>query len=244
VKRIAIFGATSGIAEAVARLWAAQGHALAICGRSAESLALLGADLRVRGATVHEIAGAVRGADAVRRIFEAARAALGDIDVVFIAFGALPDQERCETDADALEDALLVNGVDAVLLSMCAAAHLAPRGGTLAVLTSVAGDRGRPSNFAYGAAKSMVSTFLEGLRARKWRQGLGVVDIRPGFIRTRMTRHLDRRGLLWRNPAGIAPAIVAAIAARRPVVYVPAFWALIMAVIRTIPDAVFRRMKL
>ncbi|MNT30082.1 putative oxidoreductase [compost metagenome] len=115
--------------------------------------------------------------------------------------------------------------------------------GTLAVITSVAGDRGRQSNYAYGAAKAATSAFLSGLRQRLFKRGVAVVDIRPGFVDTPMTAHL-RKGPLWASPDQVARRIVGGIARGTPVLYAPGFWRLIMLVIRLLPQAVFNRTAL
>jgi decaprenylphospho-beta-D-erythro-pentofuranosid-2-ulose 2-reductase len=137
-----------------------------------------------------------------------------------------------------------LNGVATVALVLHAASRFEARGaGAIAVVTSVAGVRGRASNFVYGSAKALVSTLLAGLRHRLHRKGIAVVDIRPGFVDTPMTAAFTK-GALWASPARVARDIVAAIDRRAGVVYTPWFWRWIMLVIRHVPEFLFVRTKL
>jgi short-subunit dehydrogenase len=137
-----------------------------------------------------------------------------------------------------------VNGTATAALALRAAARLEAQGhGTLAVITSVAGVRGRASNYVYGAAKAMVSTLLSGLRQRLHGRGVRVVDVRPGFVDTPMTAAF-RKGALWAQPDKVARDIVSAVDRGAGVVYTPGFWRWIMLVIRHIPEFVFVRIKL
>jgi short-subunit dehydrogenase len=246
VKRVIIIGATSAIAHAAARLWAEQGAALFLVGRSAERLEANAADLSVRGAA--SVATHVMDAtdDAAHApMLAAALAALGGIDVALIAHGTLPDQRACENNPVRLRAEIETNGVSVCLLSQLIGNHLAAQGGgTLAVIGSVAGDRGRQSNYVYGAAKGMVARFLEGLRNRLAGAGVQVLTIKPGFVDTPMTAEFGKKGLLWAQPQAVAAGILKAIANRRDVVYLPGFWRLIMLVIRHIPERVFKRLSL
>ncbi|OBS09991.1 oxidoreductase, short-chain dehydrogenase/reductase family [Acidihalobacter prosperus] len=114
----------------------------------------------------------------------------------------------------------------------------------VAAISSVAGDRGRQSNYVYGAAKGMLTLFLQGLRNRLVRAGVSVVTIKPGFVDTPMTAHIEKKGLLWAPPEAVAQGILRAIAKRRDVVYLPGVWRWIMLIIRHIPEAVFKRLEL
>jgi decaprenylphospho-beta-D-erythro-pentofuranosid-2-ulose 2-reductase len=246
MNRIVIIGATSAIAHAAARLWAAQGAALFLVGRDAVRLDANAADLRVRGAAsvaVH----AMDATDAAvhATMLAAAIAALGGVDVALIAHGTLPDQRECETDLARLRAEIETNGVSVCLLSQLFANHFAAQGaGALAVIGSVAGDRGRQSNYVYGAAKGMVARFTEGLRNRVAKSGVQVLLVKPGFVDTPMTAEFEKRGLLWAQPEAIAAGMLRAIAAKRDVVYLPWFWRWIMLVIRHIPERIFKRLSL
>jgi decaprenylphospho-beta-D-erythro-pentofuranosid-2-ulose 2-reductase len=159
--------------------------------------------------------------------------------------GTLPDQAACAQRTDLAEAALLTNFTSTALLSLAVAAQLEKQAsGCLAVISSVAGDRGRQSNYVYGAAKAGVTTLLAGLRNRLHRQGVRVLTIKPGFVDTPMTSDF-RKGPLWASPGTVAGRIVRAIDAGAPdVLYVPGFWRLIMLVIQHIPEWLFKRLKL
>lgn len=245
MQNVLIIGATSAIAEAVARRYASRGASLFLVGRRAERLQVIADDLRVRGAhATHTHAMDINDVPAHAVLLAQAWQALGTVDVVLIAHGTLPDQAACEASVETCMAEFATNGTSTVALLGPLANRLAEAGGgALAVITSVAGDRGRQSNYVYGAAKAAVSTFLSGLRQRLAKQGVAVVDIRPGFVDTPMTAHL-RKGPLWASPDQVARRIVSGIGRGTPVLYAPGFWRLIMWVIRTLPQAVFNRISL
>jgi short-subunit dehydrogenase len=176
---------------------------------------------------------------------EAGIEALGHFDVALIAHGTLPDQAACERDAALTLREFATNGGSVIaLLTILANRFEEQRNGAIAVITSVAGDRGRPSNYVYGSAKAAVSVFCEGLRARLFKAGVSLTDIRPGFVATPMTQGLPLPAALVAQPQTVARRIVTGIDRRKDVLYAPAFWAWIMAVIRNIPGFIFKRMKL
>lgn len=245
MKRILIIGATSAIAEATARCYASEGAALYLLGRNAERLQVLAADLKIRGAA--QVEAAVLDINALERheaVLEAARQALGGFDLVLMAPGTLGDQKACEADVALTLKEIETNALSVIaLLTRLAPVMQAQGQGTLAVISSVAGDRGRQSNYVYGAAKGMVSLFLQGLRNRLDRHGVQVLTIKPGFVDTPMTAAFPK-GPLWATPATIARGIVNAVADGRDVVYLPGFWRWIMLVIRLIPEGIFKRLSL
>jgi decaprenylphospho-beta-D-erythro-pentofuranosid-2-ulose 2-reductase len=175
-------------------------------------------------------------------LLESARSALGGIDVALLAWGTLPDQTLCDGSVEATLAAVHTNGVAPIAL-MTALVPLLQAPATLAVISSVAGDRGRASNAAYGSAKAAVSAYASGLRQRLNGRGINVLTIKPGFVDTPMTASF-RKGALWAQPETVAAAIVRAIERGRGEAYVPWFWWGIMQVIRHIPEFVFRRVKL
>lgn len=242
---VLVVGATSAIAEATARLWAARGASFYLAARREALLAAGAEDLRVRGAAHVAIEPFdALDLDAHRGLVERAAAALDGLDVVLIAHGSLPDQAACEADVALALREIQLNAVATSSLAMHAAAALEARGGgTLAVITSVAGVRGRASNYVYGSAKAQVSALLSGLRQRLAKKGVAVVDVRPGFVDTPMTESF-RKGALWAPPARVARDIVAAVDRGTPVAYTPWFWRWIMLVIRHIPQFAFNRIKL
>jgi decaprenylphospho-beta-D-erythro-pentofuranosid-2-ulose 2-reductase len=246
MKKILIIGATSAIAAACARLWARQGAALFLVGKDAEKLDAVASDLRLRGAyEVHSFHMDATDHDRHPAMLDAARRSLGELDIALIAHGTLPDQAACQVDAALTLQEFEINALSTIsLLTLLASRFEEQRAGSLAVITSVAGDRGRPSNYVYGSAKAAVSTLCEGLRARLFKHGVSLTDIRPGFVATPMTAGLPLPALLVAQPDAVASRIVAGVEKRKDVVYVPAFWALVMMVIRNIPRFAFKRMSL
>lgn len=233
---VVLYAATSAIVAAVARRLAARGDLLYLVARDAEKLAPLRAELgdAVVGFDTDDAAPIERWARAV--------AALGRVDAVLMGQGWLPDQRHTEQNADAMRATIDVNLTDVVAQLMPAADALEAQGhGTLAVISSVAGMRGRPRNFTYGAAKAGLSTWLRGLRSRLWPSGARVVDLRPGPVITPMTEGHPRNAL-FATPEGLAGPIVRALDRGGPrVVYLPAYWGPIMAVITRLPEWLFQR---
>lgn len=245
MKKILIIGATSSIAEATARLYAADGDRIALVARNQARLDAIASDLRERGAD--SVACFVMDANDFDRhegVLAEADEALGGIDFALVAHGTLPDQELCERSADAMRDEFTTNCTSTLSLVTVLANMLEPRGtGSIGVITSVAGDRGRRSNYVYGAAKGAVGLFLGGLRNRLHGSGVHVLTIKPGFVDTPMTAAF-KKGPLWAKPASIARGIRAAQRRKRDVVHLPGFWRMIMLVIRLIPEWIFKRMSL
>lgn len=244
-QNVIIVGATSTIAEQTARCFAADGATLLLVGRSEDRLSTMMGDLTVRGAQrVESIVLDVTDIDAQSAMFDNASATLDTIDVVIIAYGTLPDQLACQTDVKQALKEFYINGTSVISLLTIAANVLEQQGsGTLAAITSVAGDRGRQSNYLYGAAKGAVSLFLQGLRNRLARQGVNVLTIKPGFVDTPMTAEF-KKGILWASPETVAKGIYKAISKKRDVVYLPWFWRWIMLVIVSIPERIFKRLGL
>lgn len=246
MKRILIIGATSVIATACAREWASRGARFFLVARHPDKLSQTAADLVARGASAcHTHALDVTHVDAHSAMLAAGLEALGEIDIALIAYGTLPDQAACELDATLAVGEFTLNATATLaLLTQLANRFEHQRHGTLAVITSVAGDRGRPSNYLYGSAKAAVSTFCEGLRARLFKVGVHLIDIRPGFVATPMTQGLPLPAALVAQPDAVAKRIVTGIERKTDVLYAPAFWALIMLIIRAIPGLVFKRLSL
>jgi len=245
MKKILIIGATSAIAEATARLWAAQGHSLYLMGRNAERLGGIAADLKVRGAESTQFAMLdVNDFPHDAAVLDAAIDALGGIDIVLIAHGTLGNQKACEQDFAATLQELHTNAICVIsMLTHLANRFEAQRYGSIVVISSVAGDRGRQSNYVYGTAKGAVTIFMQGLRQRLHKSGVQVLTVKPGFVDTPMTAEF-KKGLLWAKPEAIARSICAGVEKKRDVVYAPWFWMGIMAVIKLIPECVFKHLKL
>jgi decaprenylphospho-beta-D-erythro-pentofuranosid-2-ulose 2-reductase len=245
VPNILVIGATSAIAEACSRRYAARGDALFLTGRNSDHLRIIADDLRVRGAgAVYTAQLDVVDNRAQDLVVAEAWRTLERVDVALVAHGTLPDQTGCETSPEYALAEFNVNASATIALLVRMAGRMsAQRTGTLAVISSVAGDRGRASNFLYGSAKAAISTYLSGLRQSLSTRGVNVLTIKPGFVDTPMTSAFPK-GVLWTSPARVAGSIVRAIDRRRNVVYTPWFWSVIMFVIRSIPEFVFRRIKL
>lgn len=245
MRRILIVGAGSAIAEATARIFATRGDALFLVGRKADILDAMAQDLRVRGAT--QVGTEVLDANDIAAhapMLDRATTSLGGLDTVLIAYGTLSDQKACEGSVELTVRELNNNALSvAALLTPIATRLEAQRTGAIAVISSVAGDRGRQSNYVYGSAKALVSAFTSGLRQRLAKCGVAVITIKPGFVDTPMTAAF-RKGPLWARPEQVAAGIVKAIDRSAAVVYLPAFWRLIMFVIRALPEALFVRLKL
>jgi decaprenylphospho-beta-D-erythro-pentofuranosid-2-ulose 2-reductase len=244
-KNILIIGATSAIAEATARIWAAEGSQLYLIGRNPDKLALVSRDLESRGARVTAAELDVNDFSLHAAAIESAFRTLSRVDVVLLAYGDLPDQSRCEQNEAAALRALNVNAASVMsLLTIIANRLQAQRSGVIAVLGSVAGDRGRKSNYVYGSCKALVATFMEGLAGRLRSSGVRVITIKPGFVDTPMTAQF-KKGLLWAQPASIAAIIHARVAsASSGTYYAPRFWWAIMAVIRSIPARILYRLNI
>jgi decaprenylphospho-beta-D-erythro-pentofuranosid-2-ulose 2-reductase len=245
LEKIVIVGATSAIAYEAAKHFAAQGAELFLVARTAEKLETVAADLKVRGARRSEtFLLDVTDYARQREMFDAALAALGRIDGLLIAHGTLSDQRKCELSVEETLKEFQTNALSVIALLTLAANYFEQRGsGCLAVLSSVAGDRGRPSNYVYGAAKGAVSIFLQGLRARLAKRGVAVVTIKPGMVDTPMTAHL-KKGLLFSAASKVGLGVYKAMQRRRSVVYLPGYWRLIMWIIRAIPEGIFQRLSL
>lgn len=247
--RIVLIGATSAIAQATARSFATRERAaFALFGRSVERLETVAADLRAHGAGESVVfPGELTDAGNARAALPRAEAALGGpVDLVLIAQGSLPDEARAAADPEYAAREAAINFLSPVWFANAAVEHWrgrGQRGAQIAIITSVAGDRGRASNRFYGACKAGLIAFTSGLRAGSWRHGITVTDLRPGTIDTPMTAGLPRKGPLVCSAGRAGELCAAAIRARRPVAYIPGFWRAIMLVIKLLPGAVFKRLR-
>lgn len=243
---VIILGATSAIAAATARLYAEAGWSILLVGRNERRLGETAADLKARGALKVEIAlhDLAEAGDAPAKLQDWSRL-IGGIDHVLIAYGLLGDQRQAEQQAPAAEEILRVNFTSPALWALAAANLLEERGqGSLIVLGSVAGDRGRRSNFVYGAAKAGIGTIMEGIAHRFAGKGPRAVLIKLGPTITPMTAHMKRAGPMWAEPQQVARIIHARAFAGPMIAYAPARWRYVMAVIRNMPSALFNKLDL
>lgn len=245
MKKILIIGATSAMAESAARLWAQRGDYLFLVARNADKLGAVADDLRTRGGprvVTHVMD--VNDTAAHQSMLERAEAALGGVDVVLVAHGTLPDQQACARSVPLTLQEIGTNALSTIALLTLVANRFEARGsGLIAVISSVAGDRGRQSNYVYGSAKAMVSTFASGLRQRLARAGVAVLTIKPGFVDTPMTAAFPK-GPLWARADEVGAAIVRRCDGAGGVAYLPRFWFWIMLVIKHVPEWLFKRMSL
>jgi decaprenylphospho-beta-D-erythro-pentofuranosid-2-ulose 2-reductase len=246
MKNVLILGATSAMARALARRVAGPEVRFVLAGLERKDLESTAADLELRG----------RGPRPVVLPFDAARPAthaafwrtvlarVRTVDEVYLFFGLMHEQAAAQRDNRLAQDMIAVNYAGAVSVLELAAAYLEKRrSGLIAAVSSVAGDRGRQSNYLYGSAKAGLSVYLQGLRHRLAPAGVHVLTVKPGMVDTPMTRHL-KKGPLFSQPDAIAKGIVRAVRRRRNEVYLPWYWGWIMAVIRALPEPVFKRLRL
>jgi decaprenylphospho-beta-D-erythro-pentofuranosid-2-ulose 2-reductase len=245
MKNILIIGATSAIAEHCARIWTARGDAMHLVARNGQHVKAIVSDLKVRGApNVTTYCTDLNDIDKHEELLNVADNVLGSVDIVLIAHGTLSDQKSCELSVEETLQEIHTNALSSMsLLTLIANRFEARKSGTICVISSVAGDRGRASNYVYGSAKAMVTAFTSGLRQRLHKSNVAVVTIKPGFIDTPMTSEF-KKGFLWAKPSVAAALIVQAIDRKKAEVYVPAFWWLIMHLILSIPTFIFKKIRL
>ena len=245
MKNILILGATSAIAEKLAQRYAKQGHRFYLVARNQARLEHIAADLKVRGAEdvstqSLDLSDNKQHPDFIKSVTNK----LARIDIVVIAYGSLGNQPQCEASVETTMAELNTNCLSVISLLTLLANTMEQQGsGCIAVISSVAGDRGRQSNYVYGTAKGALSIFLQGLRNRLDKKGVHVLTIKPGFVDTPMTVEF-KKGLLWVSPEVIAKGIESAISKKKDVVYLPFFWRYIMLIIKSIPEKTFKRMSL
>ncbi len=244
-RRVVFVGATRGMGRALSRRLVERGDRLCLLGRDAGELARAAADLGVRGASAPPttVACDLSDPDTIEPALDAALADLGRLDVVVVTAGEFATQEALEAEPSRVSRLFDVNVRGVVLLCEGAKRRmLAMGGGALVVFTSVAGERGRASNVLYGATKAALSAYLEGLDHRHFRDGLRVLDVKPGFVRTSMTAGL-REPPFAGEPEQVARDVERAMDRQRSVVFTPRAWGPVMSVVRGLPRAVMRRAR-
>jgi decaprenylphospho-beta-D-erythro-pentofuranosid-2-ulose 2-reductase len=245
VKKIVILGATSGIALEVQRELARRGCELLLVGRSPQRLADIQSDLLIRGAhNVMTFSADMASVQQHAAIFNFVSQNFDDFDTVLLAYGSMQTQKDSENSVDVLLEELQINFVSAsAILTLFAADLERRRTGCVAAITSVAGDRGRRSNYVYGSAKGALSLFLQGLRSRLHPAGVRVITIKPGPVQTSMTDHLPNSAR-FATPERVAVDIVRALDRRAPdILYTPGIWRYVMMAVRQIPESVFKRLS-
>ena len=244
-RRVLILGASSGIAQEASRCFAAEHAKIFLVARDLQKLTAVADDLRARGAESVE----TQQADLIDfavypQVISRAFAVWGGLDAALIAHGTLPDQGSAEIDPGVLHRAIDTNYVSVVMLLTRLAEVFQKQGfGVLSVIGSVAGDRGRRSNYVYGSAKAGVATFVAGLRLRLAGAGVTVVLIKPGWVSTPMTAHLEQN-FLFASAEQVGRGVYNAMISPRAVVYLPWYWRWVMKIIRLVPEPIFARLKL
>lgn len=242
---VVIVGATSAIAHETAKCFAREGAELFLVARNYEKLTMVANDLKVRGAKrVDTFQLDLTELDRHQELFDTMLETLGVIDMLLIAHGTLGDQELCEQSVEATMREFANNCTSVIsFLTISANYFELQRRGCIAVITSVAGDRGRQSNYVYGTTKAAVTTFLQGLRNRLAKAHVSVLTIKPGTVDTPMTAGL-KKGPLFTKASTVGEGIYTAMKQGKDVVYLPGYWRPIMFVVKLLPEAVFKRLSL
>jgi len=236
MKKIVIFGASSAMAVETARCFAKESASFLLIARSDQKLESIRNDLLTRGAKeVFTLSSDLSNIDEHEKLLGSIDKVLPDYDTVLVAYGTLGDQNACQENYSGAHKEFNTNFFSVVSILTGISNKFEEKGtGTIAVITSVAGDRGRKSNYVYGTANGALSIFLQGLR---------VVDIKPGFVKTPMTEGL-KQGPLFVEASVAGVGIHKAIKETKDVVYLPWFWRYIMLIIKLIPETIFKRLSL
>ncbi|MET3118490.1 decaprenylphospho-beta-D-erythro-pentofuranosid-2-ulose 2-reductase [Undibacterium sp. GrIS 1.8] len=246
-KKIVIVGGTSAIAEYCARFWVANATVdLTLVGRDIAKMERVAADLQVRSpqSRIRVISINFNDPKLISQTVESIQSG-GRIDIALIAHGSLPDQIICQQDLVANYEALTINGISPVLFAEAFASRMqADNHGQLGIIGSVAGDRGRKSNYVYGSAKGLVEKYAQGLQHRLASSKVQVTLIKPGPTDTPMTAHLRQQGGKLARVEDVSKAVTAGIESGKAVVYAPGKWALIMLIVRNLPNAIFNKMDI
>lgn len=245
MKNLLVLGATSGIARAYIDRVAERFEKIVLVGRSQDKLTELAMHVATKSsASIDTVVADLADVSSHEVLMQSLVAKAGSIDCALIAYGVLSDQERCTQDVDYAIEQFNLNGTSTISLSMHLAKQMSEQGsGSLAVIGSVAGDRGRRSNYCYGSAKSAVESFLAGLRSDMQKHNVHVLTIKPGFVDTPMTSDI-KKGALWASADKVAADIDSAIQKNKNILYTPWFWRYIMLIIKSIPEFLFKKLPL
>lgn len=245
MSNILILGATSAIAKHTTRLLAADEHSLYLVARNEKKLSKMQHDMLVRGAKEVNYECLDLSDDKQHQpLIQRATERMGNIDIVLIAYGTLSDQASSIKNYENTLKELQINCLSVISLLTIIANQMEQQGsGSIVVISSPSGDRGRQSNYIYGTAKGALTIFLQGLRNRLAKSKVHVLTIKPGFVNTPMTKDF-KKGFLWVGPDVISKGIYRALKKKKEAVYLPFFWQYIMLVIKLIPEKIFKHLKL
>lgn len=243
MKNVLILGATSDMAQAIAKKYAAEEWSLTLAALEPDLLEPIAADLRVRTKTpVTALEFDATDFSSHQSFYESLDA---KPDVVICVFGYMGDQLAARTDFEEVRRTIDINCTGAISILNIVAEDFEKRGhGAIAGISSVAGDRGRQSNYTYGCAKAGFTTYLSGLRNRLAKKSVHVMTVKPGFCRTKMTESMELPGALTADPEQVAEAVFKGIEKKRNVVYTLWMWRYIMLIIRHIPEFVFKKLNM
>lgn len=243
MSHVLIVGANSDIAKACARVYASCGHDLVLAVRDKGQVIDLIKDVKIRYDC--QVSAVELNVVEYQKHAEFYQSISSDIEGVIVAAGYMGEQSQVQNCPDETMKTINTNLTGVVQLLNIIANDFEQRGhGFMVVLSSVAGDRGRQKNYIYGAAKAGLTAYLSGLRNRLFKSGVRVLTVKPGFVATKMTQHLDLPERLTAKPQDIAHAIQQAQKRGKDVLYYPKKWRLIMAIIRAIPEKLFKRLDL
>jgi decaprenylphospho-beta-D-erythro-pentofuranosid-2-ulose 2-reductase len=239
--RILIIGATSAVAEAVARRFAVSGAAIFCLARDEQKMEAVASSLggAVKGVCCFDFTDSALAREGIRRAVEC----LGGIDIALVAHGLLLDQEESEQDFALVKSTFEANCLSVIALLVPLCEVMKRQGsGKIGVITSVAGDRGRPRNFTYGAAKGGLSIYLQGLRSSLWGSGVEIYDFRLGPVDTPMTTSHEKN-FSFSTVDTVADLIMKAFGSKNYCCYLPGWWRFVMLVVRNLPESLFQKLR-
>lgn len=246
MEKILVFGASSKLAQETLKNFTQSNSKIMLAGSSLDKLEIVKNDLKTRNPEIDYFTYQINALEFENHetFVKTTIENLGGLDIALIAHGTLPDNEAIRSQPDQIIKEFNINATSVFSLSTLIANYFEKQGkGKLAVISSVAGERGRQSNYIYGSAKGAVSLFLQGLRNRLINSGVDVITIKPGMVDTPMTAHMPK-GLLFANAKSVGKGIYNAIRKGKDVAYIPRFWKLIMFIIKSIPESIFKKLKL
>src|SRR3989338_6249965 len=245
-KNVLITGGGSAIAQQEAIIWANRGYSIFVVDKEEKKAQAVANDLRVKGAkAVWSLGIDLTDIEAIGIMQEKVQNKMGHVDILLVAQGYLGEQKLAESSTDEAEKKITTNFTGAAVIMELGAKGMAERKqGVIVAISSVAGDRGRKTIYAYGAAKGALAIWAAGMRHRLAGQGVVVVTVKPGYVITPMTAAIEQKGMMWATPEKVAGDIIRAVDKRKTVIYTPWFWRWIMLVIVCIPNRLLNKLSI